>query len=139
MKFSHSIQFNAVPDWSSQYISYSNLKKLIFQLEKQLHQGNNPSGTEHDPESSPLLEGNGGLKDPDTIFARKLNEELEKICNFYQVKELEVFGEVDALLSTRPARLLANRARGDRAPGQRQGNKVSSAVSTSTRRDAART
>lgn len=28
MKFSHSIQFNAVPDWSSYYISYSNLKKL---------------------------------------------------------------------------------------------------------------
>lgn len=97
MKFSHSIQFNAVPDWSSQYISYSNLKKLIFQLEKQLHQGSNFTA-EHDPESSPLLEGNGGLKDPDTIFARKLNEELEKICNFYQVKELEVFGEVDALL-----------------------------------------
>lgn len=28
MKFSHSIQFNAVPDWSCYYISYSNLKKL---------------------------------------------------------------------------------------------------------------
>ena len=28
MKFSHSIQFNAVPDWSSHYINYSNLKKL---------------------------------------------------------------------------------------------------------------
>lgn len=28
MKFSHSIQFNAVPDWSSSYIAYSNLKKL---------------------------------------------------------------------------------------------------------------
>ena len=28
MKFSHSIQFNAVPEWSSHYISYSNLKKL---------------------------------------------------------------------------------------------------------------
>lgn len=28
MKFSHSLQFNAVPDWSSHYISYSNLKKL---------------------------------------------------------------------------------------------------------------
>ena len=28
MKFSHSIQFNAVPDWSSHYIGYSNLKKL---------------------------------------------------------------------------------------------------------------
>jgi phosphate transporter len=28
MKFSHSVQFNAVPDWSSNYIAYSNLKKL---------------------------------------------------------------------------------------------------------------
>lgn len=28
MKFSHSIQFNSVPDWSGHYISYSNLKKL---------------------------------------------------------------------------------------------------------------
>ena len=28
MKFSHSIQFNAVPDWSENYIAYSNLKKL---------------------------------------------------------------------------------------------------------------
>jgi len=28
MKFSHSIQFNAVPDWSGNYIAYSNLKKL---------------------------------------------------------------------------------------------------------------
>lgn len=33
MKFSHSIQFNAVPDWSSHYISYSNLKKLyVFKM-----------------------------------------------------------------------------------------------------------
>jgi hypothetical protein len=29
MKFSHSIQFNAVPDWSSHYIAYSNLKKVF--------------------------------------------------------------------------------------------------------------
>ena len=28
MKFSHSLQFNAVSDWSSYYIAYSNLKKL---------------------------------------------------------------------------------------------------------------
>lgn len=28
MKFSHSIQFNAVQEWSSHYIAYSNLKKL---------------------------------------------------------------------------------------------------------------
>lgn len=28
MKFSHSIQFNAVPEWSGEYIAYSNLKKM---------------------------------------------------------------------------------------------------------------
>jgi phosphate transporter len=28
MKFSHSLQFNAVPDWTNHYIAYSNLKKL---------------------------------------------------------------------------------------------------------------
>ena len=32
MKFSHSVQFNAVPDWSSHYISYSNLKKLCVHV-----------------------------------------------------------------------------------------------------------
>lgn len=28
LRFAHSIQFNAVPDWTSHYIAYSNLKKL---------------------------------------------------------------------------------------------------------------
>ncbi|KAK3079337.1 hypothetical protein LTS18_005119, partial [Coniosporium uncinatum] len=64
MKFSHSIQFNAVPDWSSHYIAYSNLKKLIYSLEKQLHQKN---GTlTNDAESSPLLETS--VDDPDKVF-----------------------------------------------------------------------
>ncbi|KAK5110227.1 hypothetical protein LTR62_006223 [Meristemomyces frigidus] len=104
MKFSHSIQFNAVPDWSSHYISYSNLKKLIYQLEKQINQAHGASGTgtgngkQDDPESSPLLTQSGVWDDPDKVFSRKLDDELEKVCSFYQLKELEVFGEVDAIL-----------------------------------------
>lgn len=98
MKFSHSIQFNAVPDWSSNYISYSNLKKLIYQLEKQINQQGHVDGQDHDAEASPLLNGNASWKDPDTLFARKLDEELEKICSFYQLKELEIYGEIDSLL-----------------------------------------
>ena len=35
MKFSHSILFNSVPDWSSHYLAYSNLKKLwVFRLDR---------------------------------------------------------------------------------------------------------
>ncbi|KAI9717022.1 MAG: hypothetical protein M1812_004957 [Candelaria pacifica] len=93
MKFSHSIQFNAVPDWSSHYISYSNLKKLIYTLEKAINQAFVPDS--HDPESSPLLSAGG---DPDQVFARALDGELEKICSFYQLKELEINGEAASML-----------------------------------------
>ncbi|PBP17384.1 putative plasma membrane phosphate transporter Pho87 [Diplocarpon rosae] len=86
MKFSHSIQFNAVPDWSSHYIAYSNLKKLIYQLEKSIHR---PAAD--DAERSPLIQP---TDDPDQIFQRALDVELEKISSFYQLKELEVYGEV---------------------------------------------
>ncbi|TKA79480.1 hypothetical protein B0A49_03573 [Cryomyces minteri] len=99
MKFSHSIQFNAVPDWSSHYISYSNLKKLIFQLEKQVHQKAGPPA--NDAESSPLL--NGSAEDLDKVFIRALDHDLEKICSFYQLRELEIYGEIDSLLKDEEA------------------------------------
>ncbi|OBT69785.1 hypothetical protein VE03_00946 [Pseudogymnoascus sp. 23342-1-I1] len=92
MKFSHSIQFNAVPDWSSHYIAYSNLKKLIYQLEKNANRQTAPT----DAEASPLLAGN---VDPDQIFTRALDVELEKISSFYQIKELEIFSEISELLA----------------------------------------
>lgn len=97
MKFSHSIQFNAVPDWSSNYISYSNLKKLIYQLEKDKHHGRVITD-DADPESSPLLAGGDALEDADKVFTRALDHDLEKICSFYRNKETELFGEVEALL-----------------------------------------
>lgn len=90
MKFSHSIQFNAVPDWSSHYIAYSNLKKLIYQLEKNINQS-----IPTDAESRPLI---GGEEDPEKVFARSLDVELEKISSFYSVKEQELVDEVNSLL-----------------------------------------
>ncbi len=95
MKFSHSIQFNAVPDWSSNYISYSNLKKLIYTLEKQIHRQSGDAQPQDDEENTSLL---GGTLDPDTTFRRMLDSELDKVCSFYRLKELEIFGELDHLL-----------------------------------------
>ncbi|KAF2866162.1 SPX domain-containing protein [Massariosphaeria phaeospora] len=92
MKFSHSLQFNAVPDWSSNYIAYSNLKKLIYTLESRFNQQH----AQTDAESSPLLDG--PAEDPDKTFTHALDSELEKVCSFFQLKELEVYGEVDHLL-----------------------------------------
>ncbi|CRG90298.1 putative transporter C3B8,04c [Talaromyces islandicus] len=93
MKFSHSIQFNAVPDWSAYYIAYDNLKKLIYSLEKQ---ANCPdSNGAPDAESAPLLDTS---VDTDTIFRHALDTELEKISSFYQVKELSIFGDVEEVV-----------------------------------------
>lgn len=92
MKFSHSIQFNAVPDWSSHYISYSNLKKLIYTLEKQINHPQDVGDEEH----TALL--GGQQLDPDTTFRRMLDSELDKVASFYRLKELEIFGEVEQLL-----------------------------------------
>ncbi|KAJ4410375.1 low-affinity phosphate transporter [Didymella pomorum] len=91
MKFSHSLQFNAVPDWSNHYVAYSNLKK---HLETQINQKNS---TTADAESSPLL--NGAADDPDKAFTNLLDAELEKVTSFYQLKEVEIYGELDALIN----------------------------------------
>ena len=102
MKFSHSLQFNAVPDWSSHYIAYSNLKKLIYSLEREVNARPGTAGTggrtqQQDTESSPLLGGAAG-EDIDKAFVSALDHELEKICSFYQLKELEIYGELDSVL-----------------------------------------
>ncbi|KAL4918293.1 SPX domain-containing protein [Aspergillus aurantiobrunneus] len=92
MKFSHSIQFNAVPDWSAYYIAYSNLKKLIYSLEQQAHRLNEQGA---DVESAPLLDGRPNV---DKIFQQALDAELDKICSFYQSKEADIFGEIDDVM-----------------------------------------
>jgi phosphate transporter len=37
-------------------------------------------------------------EDPDAVFSRALDAELEKISSFYQLKELEIYGEVSEIL-----------------------------------------
>ena len=64
----------------------------IYQLEKSVNQSSTIA--HEDPESSPLI----GTDDPDTVFRRALDQELEKICSFYQLKELEIYGEVGELM-----------------------------------------
>ena len=74
--------------WLTLLSSYS-----IYQLEKSINQ---TSVGPHDAEASPLLNGND---DPDTVFRRALDAELEKISSFYRLKELEIYGEIDAVVS----------------------------------------
>lgn len=64
----------------------------IYQLEKSIHQSS--TLVQNDAEASPLI----NTDDPDAVFRRALDQELEKICSFYQLKELEIYGEVGDLM-----------------------------------------
>jgi phosphate transporter len=61
----------------------------IYTLERTVHQ---PGTT--DVETRPLLQN----ENPETVFSRALDVELEKISSFYQIKEKEIFDEVEGLL-----------------------------------------
>ena len=50
MKFSHQLKFNSVPEWKENYLNYSQLKKLIYQIAF----AENNEISDH-PEQSPLL------------------------------------------------------------------------------------
>lgn len=67
----------------------------IYQLEKTVV--NNHASTSADPEAAPLLNGEPST-DTEEIFRRHLDADLEKVLSFYQVKELEIYGEVSEML-----------------------------------------
>lgn len=64
----------------------------IYQLEKTVHQSSHSHGG--DPESRPLISSD----DPETVFKRALDVELEKVTSFYQIKERELLDDVNHLL-----------------------------------------
>ncbi|ODQ65329.1 SPX-domain-containing protein [Nadsonia fulvescens var. elongata DSM 6958] len=95
MKFNHSLQFNAVPEWTGKYIAYSNLKKLIYSLEKSSKGGNDGNEQVADEESALLTDTS---RKPEEIFKLALDDELAKINEFYIEQEAQVFQEFDELI-----------------------------------------
>ncbi|KAG1144066.1 hypothetical protein G6F37_004630 [Rhizopus arrhizus] len=89
MKFSHSLQFNAVPDWIDNYVAYDQLKKLIFQIEKEKVDNLNNSV---DPEKLGSITTQG-----EDRFLSQLDLQLEKVFCFYSEKESELYSQLDDL------------------------------------------
>ncbi|KAG0744307.1 hypothetical protein G6F57_000069 [Rhizopus arrhizus] len=89
MKFSHSLQFNAVPDWIDSYVAYDQLKKLIFQIEKEKVDNLNNSV---DPEKVGSMTTQG-----EDRFLSQLDLQLEKVFCFYSEKESELYSQLDDL------------------------------------------
>lgn len=101
MKFSHSLQFNAVPEWSNKYINYSQLKKIIYILQQEVLYPNNVNNNlithatndQEQQQVQPLLRHTSNDTEMDLnhqcvdIFIKYLNKELIKCDNFFKMQE----------------------------------------------------
>lgn len=96
MKFSHSLQFNAVPEWSSKYIAYSHLKKLIYALQKdKLYASTSPVPI--DQEARPLLSRELSHDVYVNRFLSALEVELKKIDKFFKSQETGLIANYNEL------------------------------------------
>ncbi|CAK9438532.1 uncharacterized protein LODBEIA_P27560 [Lodderomyces beijingensis] len=113
MKFSHSLQFNAVPEWSSKYLAYTTLKKLIYSLQRdslrRKHQHDVLStGDNLDLEENTHLVGEhysslgtlteNGDETAVSVFEAALNAEVKKIDTFFKQQESFIFKSIDELV-----------------------------------------
>ncbi|GAB5588757.1 low-affinity phosphate transporter [Umbelopsis nana] len=102
MKFSHQIQFNAVPDWADYYLPYSNIKRLIYQLEKDKVSGSLAALGQVDIEHGAAADERTSLMDYSQASNNKiiavLDKSLDKIVAFYAKKETEIYTELDQLI-----------------------------------------
>ena len=108
MKFSHSLQFNAVPEWSSKYIAYTTLKKLIYSLQRDsLRRSYQQDDDEANLEGSHLINDSNNYastgqltpgESPSNVFIAALDAELKKIDTFYQQQESFIFNNMDELM-----------------------------------------
>lgn len=94
MKFSHSLQFNAVPEWSSKYISYTTLKKLIYSLQRDSLRRQKDDLESAHLISNEVVQGS----DPASVFIAALDSELKKIDDFYRGQESYIFDNIDELI-----------------------------------------
>ncbi|AET37864.1 Pho91p Ecym_2111 [Eremothecium cymbalariae DBVPG len=93
MKFSHSLQFNAVPEWSSKYIAYSQLKKLAYELRKEKLYGSSKEDRD-DEGRTPLVREDERY---DERFMVALDKELRKIDKFFVSQETGILSNYEEL------------------------------------------
>ncbi|GAA5886837.1 hypothetical protein JCM16303_005724 [Sporobolomyces ruberrimus] len=102
MKFSHSLLFNAVPDWNNHYLAYDALKAQIYKFEKSAldSQSKVPPTSYRDDNNSADVEGgqasaaDAHKAENERVFVAMLDKEVHKITDFYVSKEKELLEDL---------------------------------------------
>lgn len=88
MKFSRLLEYHLIPEWSSNYIEYRYLKKLVKSLQAVISSASSIN-------SEPLLGGADICKE----FTNELNRQIERVNNFYKEKLHEIQDEIDSTIA----------------------------------------
>mmetsp|Transcript_43974 Transcript_43974/g.71540 ORF Transcript_43974/g.71540 Transcript_43974/m.71540 type:complete len:707 (-) Transcript_43974:196-2316(-) len=96
MKFSKALVYNSVPEWRQKYINYSGLKKHLKRLQAKYKEdeADKRRTDVENGERQPLLEPHA---EDEVQFFKMLDEELNKINDFYLEKETEFVGSIKDL------------------------------------------
>ncbi|GAA5961781.1 hypothetical protein JCM3765_004069 [Sporobolomyces pararoseus] len=101
MKFSHSLLFNAVPDWNNHYLAYDALKAQIYKFEKSALDSQTINGppTSYRDESTDVEGAQASNAEAhkaanEKVFVDMLDKELNKITDFYVSKEKELLEDL---------------------------------------------
>lgn len=83
MKFTHSLAFNAVPEWKDGYINYKKLTSLAYDAER--HAAAAAAATAEGDERSARL-SLAAASDAESAFKRTLESERHKCLDFFAEK-----------------------------------------------------
>ena len=83
MKFTHSLAFNAVPEWKDGYINYKKLTSLAYDAER--HAAAAAAATAEGDERSARL-SLAAASDAEAAFKRTLESERHKCLDFFAEK-----------------------------------------------------
>ena len=91
MKFSNTLEFNAVREWSDYYLAYERLKRIIYEIEMVRAKAWQKEG--RPVEEIPALT-DPIVHEKTQEFVEMLNAELNRINGFYRQKEKELADDV---------------------------------------------
>lgn len=96
MKFSATIQFNAVREWVDYYVNYGKLKHVIYDIERA--QADIFRHEELKDEEIGMLWTYPSVKEKEARFLNSLESELDKVNEFYEQKEAELLSQLKELI-----------------------------------------
>lgn len=99
MKFSHSLQFNCVPEWSEHYLSYGTLKKYLYAIEKSIADDRSAVGKPEGSKPDHTAIRIGKAAEAEAAFTGLFEAEVRRVRDFYRTKEQACMEEANRLRS----------------------------------------